>query len=83
MSNPVSRWVDNVFSAGQKLGTSTGNTTAFGPSRKDNPEEQKRDRGQAWGAILQNRTYDEKGKIKGTQPNHTVKSVDRKTGKAN
>jgi hypothetical protein len=82
MSNPVSRYITNVFNAGEKLTAATNQVSAFGASRKDNPKEQEAARGQAWGALLQNRTYDEQGRIKGTQPNHAVTSVDRKTGKA-
>ena len=37
-------------------------------ARKEHPS----DRGQFFGALLQNRSYDEQGKIKGTQPNHHV-----------
>ena len=72
MSNPVSRWVTNVFNAGEKLGHATGIQTTLGPSRQDNSKEQTAARGQAWGALLQNRTYDEQGKIKGTQADHHV-----------
>jgi hypothetical protein len=72
MSNPVSRYLDNLFNAGVKLTDTSGQVSAFGPRRTDNLKEQADARGQAWGAILQNRTYDEQGRIKGTQPGHHV-----------
>ena len=61
---PVGRWVNNVYEAGKKLQEKSGVQTAFGPTRKDNLKEQTEARGQAWGALLQNRTYDSKGKRK-------------------
>jgi len=64
MSNPVSRYITNVFNAGEKLAGAVGQPNLFGSSRKDNPKEQAAARGQAWGALLQNRTYDEQGIIK-------------------
>jgi len=72
MSNPVSRWVTNVFDAGEKLGHATQKISETKSGQKQIEKEQTAARGQAWGALLQNRTYDEQGKIKGTQADHHV-----------
>jgi hypothetical protein len=72
MSNSVSRWVTNVFDAGEKLDHAAERTSETKSGKKQIEKEETAARGQAWGAILQNRTYDEQGKIKGTQANHHV-----------
>ena len=72
MSNPVSRWVTNVFDAGEKLGHAAEKRSETKSGQKQIEKEQTAARGQAWGALLQNRTYDEQGRIKGTQADHHV-----------
>lgn len=50
---------------------------------KPKAEESVKDaRGQFLGALLQNRKYDSKGQIVGTQKGHTVTKVNRKTGRS-
>jgi len=76
MSNPVSRYVNNVFNAAEKSGSASGvqnsDTALKNPSAKAKSKEAETARGQLLGALLQNRTYDEQGKIKGTQADHHV-----------
>ena len=57
MSNPVSRWVNNVFDAGSKLGDASRMRYETEAQKKEVEKKQAEARGQAWGALLQNRTY--------------------------
>ena len=75
MSNPVSRWIDNVYNASTKAGEASGiqnSDQAIKSSEKAKSKAAESARNQLLGAILQNRTYDEQGRIKGTQAGHTV-----------
>jgi hypothetical protein len=109
MSNPVSRWVNNTFTAAENVDRAANVNMAsyeakktladkekakkLAPNEKTDlqavakikpkaEEAVKNARGQFFGALLQNRTYDSKGQIVGTQKDHAVTKVDRKTGKA-
>lgn len=79
MSNPISRWFDNTFDASEGVANKMPSTSkSIKEFNKLSKEEQKKEikknvreaRGQFFGALLQNRTYDKQGRIKGTQPNH-------------
>lgn len=75
MDNPASRWVKNVSKAAEKSGEASGiqnSDQAMKMTEKAKSQKAKDAQGQLWGAILQNRSYDEQGKIKGSQPNHHV-----------
>ena len=76
MSNPVSRWVDNVYTAATKSGEASGiqnsDQALKKPTEKAKSKKAEEARGQLLGAILQNRSYDSQGKIKGTQTDHHV-----------
>ena len=108
MSNPVSRYINNAFDAGQAVQRAANKHNRAESAKKELKDEdkvkslnprQKKDletsaknepkaekavsdaRGQFFGALLQNRTYDNQGRIQGTQAGHHVTNSKNHTRK--
>lgn len=91
MGNPVSRWFDNTFDAAEGVANKRSSTaksiSEFGKlskseQKKEIDRQTKEARGQFLGALLQNRKYDERGRIVGASNARSSGGINKSGGKS-